>query len=114
MRDEVINEVVDKLHAELTGAPPALCGGNAHTPGPWFAGGTTVWGSAPGSCRNTVADTATCGSITEAEDRANARLIAAAPELLAALQELVAVPNKKRPDRVWGAARAAILKATQK
>lgn len=43
---------------------------------------------------------------------ANARLWAAAPDLLAALVELVAVPNKHRPDRVWNEARVAIAKAT--
>jgi hypothetical protein len=47
------------------------------------------------------------------EDHANATLIAAAPDLLEALQELCTVPNKHRPDSVWDAARAAIAKATE-
>ena len=42
---------------------------------------------------------------------ANARLIAAAPDLLAALEELCLAPNKHRPDEYWEAARAAIAKA---
>lgn len=50
------------------------------------------------------------GKHTE-EARANARLIAAAPELLEALIELCAAPNKHRPERVWDQARAAIAKA---
>lgn len=53
--------------------------------------------------------------VTDAEHReahANARLIAAAPELLAALRECCMLPNKKRPPSVWDAARAAIDKAT--
>lgn len=45
------------------------------------------------------------------KEMANARLITAAPDLLEALKELVAVPNKHRPDRVWDEARAAIAKA---
>jgi len=43
---------------------------------------------------------------------ANARLISAAPDLLAALQELVLAPNKIRPDKYWDDARLAISKAT--
>ena len=43
--------------------------------------------------------------------RANARLIAAAPDLLAALEELCLAPNKHRPEEYWEAARAAIAKA---
>lgn len=42
---------------------------------------------------------------------ANARLIAAAPDLLAALEELCLAPNKHRPDEYWEAARVAIAKA---
>jgi len=40
------------------------------------------------------------------------RIRAAAPELLAELQALVALPNKHRPEEIWDAARAAIIKAT--
>jgi len=46
------------------------------------------------------------------EQDSNARLIAAAPDLLAALQELVLAPNKIRPEKYWDAARLAISKAT--
>ena len=35
-------------------------------------------------------------------------------DLLAALRELVAAPNKKRPEHVWAEARAAIEKAEGK
>ena len=34
-------------------------------------------------------------------------------ELLSALKELVELPNKKRPERFWDAARAAITRATR-
>lgn len=39
------------------------------------------------------------------------QLIAAAPDLLAALEELCLAPNKHRPDEYWEAARVAIAKA---
>jgi hypothetical protein len=40
-----------------------------------------------------------------------AQLIAAAPDLLHALEELCLAPNKHRPDEYWEAARVAIAKA---
>jgi len=46
-----------------------------------------------------------------AEAVANARLIAAAPELLKALVDLVNSFEKHRPKELWDAARAAIAKA---
>jgi len=81
-----------------------------HTPGPWSftvsaesGGNPSAWNIiAP--CGGVVAET---GSGT---DDANARLIAAAPELLAALQNILAA----NPDlaEVADEARAAIAKAT--
>ena len=38
---------------------------------------------------------------------------AAAEDMLKALEELLSVPNKKRPDRVWEEARAAVQKARE-
>lgn len=72
-----------------------------HTPGPWKAFGTAVY--FPGirggfdlrSCPN---------------PEANARLIAAAPDLLDALKEVVRISDRKHD--AWDAARAAIAKAT--
>ena len=46
------------------------------------------------------------------QQTARARLNTAAPDLLEALCELVSLPNKQRPDRIWAQARAAIAKAT--
>jgi hypothetical protein len=46
-------------------------------------------------------------------EQADARLIAAAPELLAALEGLVSSFEKHRPKELWDAARAAIAMATQ-
>jgi hypothetical protein len=63
--------------------------GAGFTPGPWSASGTTVWGS-DGGARNTVADTTCCGSLTREQDEANATLIAAAPDLYAALERVIA------------------------
>lgn len=66
-----------------------------HTKGPWVAGGTTVWGSNEGSCRNTVCSTVCCGSLTKEEDASNARLIAAAPEMKEALELALEVIDER-------------------
>lgn len=87
-----------------------------HTPGPW---GVLIGDAGPivfaGNKGNMVA---TClRQITSAEREANARLIAAAPELLTALEVLVdlqnqaAIPHSKIA-AAFGEARAAIAKAT--
>ena len=90
-----------------------------YTPGPWHAGGLTVYGGS--GARLTVADTTCCGSMTRAEDEANAQLIAAAPDLLAALDLLTQLAtsqlNQSATDfglvncDALAAARAAITKA---
>ena len=88
-----------------------------YTPGPWHAGGTTVWGGPVTSARMTVADTACCGSLTRDEDEANAVLIAAAPELLKALVDCMADldhyanTHGPGPDKRRDAAIAAIARA---
>lgn len=46
------------------------------------------------------------------EMEANARLIAAAPDLLEALKELVDYPEDMIPSRIWDSARQAISRAT--
>jgi hypothetical protein len=80
-----------------------------HTPGPWRIGdaGFTVFGPPnPGALPETIAPT---------KSRANARLIAAAPELLAALQSILDIePSGLSNDerRLYALARAAIAKAT--
>ena len=84
-----------------------------YTPGPWHAGGITVYGGS--GARLTVADTTCSGSMTRAEDEANAQLIAAAPDLLAALNDLTnavtAGQHHIDTDPRITAARAAINKA---
>ena len=91
---------------------------NKHTPGPWFVGGHRnggKYGSLPinSDGPHHIADTYNRPDFMPINEfESNAHLIAAAPELLAALLELVTVPNKHRPDRIWEQAKQAIAKAT--
>lgn len=93
-----------------------------HTPGPWVhdTRGQGKPDVRAASGRAVACTWMVCGSAPKSdkgyearceEDRANARLIAAAPELLAALEELVGWQTCV-PDAVVEAARAAIAKAT--
>ena len=84
-----------------------------HTPGPWHvANGVQIRGE-----REQIAKV---WMMRGGEGNANARLIASAPELLAALQEVTMVldallnvrGNEPDPDSISGRARAAIAKAT--
>jgi hypothetical protein len=89
-----------------------------HTPGPWIAVG--FWVEHPSDKRPDICN---CDprsmdqeGRSDAEILANARLIAAAPDLLEALRgalEHWPVPSSICKDRpAWEAARAAIAKAT--
>lgn len=89
-----------------------------HTPAPWkLAGATTISNAEQTAC---IAHVSTF-SIEQSEADANAALIAAAPELLAALEKvLIEYHGYVDPDRTTGqfgeweeviAARAAIAKA---
>ena len=81
-----------------------------YAPGPWHAhktGIVTFYGT-----RRIQVATARQPLFTAECQEANARLIAAAPDLLAALEALAALPNKRRPEEMWEAARAAIARAT--
>ena len=82
-----------------------------HTQGPWQAIGTMVRGRyALGENNRPGGLIADCGGYYTPETSANARLIAAAPELLEALKWAVDNPND---DAYWiEQARAAIAKAT--
>lgn len=95
-----------------------------HTPGPWYCTGSSLSGTVFGGpehrlivphCQTCPA----CGAVAPAEwngaeDMANRRLIAAAPDMLAALQGMVArfteEPGTYTPE--GSAARAAIARAT--
>jgi hypothetical protein len=96
-----------------------------HTPGPWsIKYGTNVFGDRidtghPGcvaTCGGHSSNQVDCGP----ENRANARLIAAAPDLLAAAVAVLAwadreaMPQGGKNDGPWEAIEAAIAKATVK
>lgn len=88
----------------------------AHTPGPWryvrengspTTGQHMIAGAKPGY----LAEVRDCGS---GDVGANARLIAAAPELLAALQNLLSWRQTgHNGNEPWNWAESAIAKATQ-
>ena len=106
------------------------------TPGPWSI---VPYGDGSSLVIHSDEDNRVCFMATASSDRpsshasirANARLIAAAPELFEALRELVAIrtikdkleePNngewpdmaalRERTDAAWASARAALLKAS--
>ena len=95
----------------------------SHTPGPWHTGSTirTVIFAPDGYA---IADAKTFHNMRQADTKANARLIAAAPDLLQALQQLISGDERDRADglhlyqkgsprdKTWDAARSAIAKAT--
>jgi hypothetical protein len=64
------------------------------TKGPWFSDGIYVQDVKPPAISYTIAD---CGKSTRIDARekiANARLIAAAPQLIEALDQIAAIENK--------------------
>lgn len=87
-----------------------------HTPGPWTNHGRI---SQPGLPHSAVAAKTLIARVyseafgDEAQEAANARLIAAAPELLAVLVELTDLEGPLPGNQAWYIkARAAIAKAT--
>ena len=92
-----------------------------HTPGPWRIGTAPPNGEQTiGTIRGMMVAVATTGVGMEEETLANASLIAAAPEMLEALQSLVnqflqrgVFTDPEHPDRIALAlAESAIAKAT--
>ena len=87
-----------------------------HTPGPWRIGTAPPNGEqAIGTIRGMMVAVATTGVGMEKETLANARLIAAAPELLDALQGMLEVFGDEfgiGSSETCDAARAAVAKAT--
>jgi hypothetical protein len=78
---------------------------NEHTPGPWKTNGDPYVSTADGK-----RSIAFCDTRQAHEDRANARLIAAAPELLSALRQIERGEYCEGEERKI--ASAAIAKAT--
>lgn len=82
----------------------------AHTPGPWtyYHTGWLVYAG------KLIADCGRSGELSPDEMRANANLIAAAPDLLAALKRLLSATEQNLGDihDAEEQARAAIAKAT--
>lgn len=77
-----------------------VLGATSHTPGPWFVEPTPVGGfyigNDPSPFGPTIAETWNAGVFKD-QQAANARLLSAAPELLGALQELVAIVRGECP-----------------
>lgn len=87
-----------------------------HTPGPWQAKlddyQKGAWNIGPNAGETVARITGRAGLIPQAE--ANARLIAAAPDLLNALQSLAkTAPAGDLYSHKWAQARAAITKAKE-
>ncbi len=83
-----------------------------HTPGPWHARGADGYAHVGGGNPVFKIADVSCGRPERAEDRANGRLIAAAPELLAVLLKLRRGDLHQRVRPLWDEAQAAIAKAT--
>lgn len=98
---------------------------SAHTPGPWIYVRRDEWSHSVATQHGELPDGSpnywTVASINknrEPEHEANARLIAAAPDLLEVLREFEAdawdgCPLRRADDRLCQKARAAIAKAVQ-
>ena len=91
-------------------------GAGAHTPGPWFTQGIYVMACNPAerlSNSQTIARAFPDHPIVGGDTQANAALIAAAPELLSALEALLADKYLSDPINAerMAAARAAVNKA---
>lgn len=81
---------------------------NTHTPGPWECSGIAIM--AGGHCIATC-DTEAANT-SDKINKANARLIAAAPDLLALVQEVLSDELASLAPGTIERARAAIAKAT--
>jgi hypothetical protein len=81
------------------------------TPGPWFNDDGIIYSEAVRAEEAWIADLR--DAMSPDERRANARLITAAPDLLAALQDCAEfLESIDRGEKIAKAARAAIAKAT--
>jgi len=81
-----------------------------HTPGPWEASSLGIWAKSPWNARVCLAQAHNFSPMNKVDSAANARLMAAAPDLLDALKAVVSVADRKTVE--FDMARAAIAKAT--
>jgi hypothetical protein len=65
-----------------------------HTQGPWLCSGTSVSNPQANRPNAIICDVSGWGNRDEAEQIANARLIAAAPDMLAALYEVLSLCDR--------------------
>lgn len=95
-----------------------------HTRGPWEVSGNGIWAISPWNARFRLATVTTPSPMNGVDWEANARLIAAAPTLMDALESIIRIAglrddNVERPEGLFellrdaaGTARGAIAKAT--
>ena len=83
---------------------------NEHTPGPWtsYTGTHSIWAEG----KRAICIMTGARKTADMERDANARLIAAAPDLLTSLQALVALHDEFAPGLELNIARRVIAKAT--
>lgn len=80
--------------SDRLGAISAAEQGEGHTPGPWEAKGCAVEGPGTPTGRQTIIAVSRTQNVSVAVAEANARLIAAAPDMLAALEPFAAIFEK--------------------
>ena len=81
-----------------------------HTPGPWVAVGAGVYTESDDPCLEIIFSAHNTRSASRETAKANARLIAAAPEMLEALKKILFLTNNATRDDIALVARAAIAK----
>lgn len=86
----------------------------AHTPGPWSVSAGSIWATSQWGARVRIAPVDSHSPMNGIDSAANARLIAAAPDLLAAAKYLMADLKHSYEPRVEALDKleAAIAKAT--
>lgn len=95
-----------------------------HTPGPWEVSGNGIWAVSQWNARFRLATVTTPSPMNGVDWEANAKLIAAAPKMLEALESIIRIAalrddNVERPEGLFellrdaaGTARGAIAEAT--
>jgi len=87
-----------------------------HTDGPWSTNNATIYGPSRNGLATPIAVTQICDNVTDRSRVSNARLIAAAPELLKALENLerfYANDIRRFSNNAWDEIVHAIAKAKE-